>query len=272
MAAAGVGLAASAAAAGAGPAHGATAGMARQAHAVSVPHGKAYPPGRPGVDYQPVTAPNATKIPFVIRDGVKIFHLRAHEFDQTFVDGLVARVWGFNGVGAGAVIEAVEGDRIRIYVTNALGAPTAVHWHGVILPSGMDGVGGLTQPNIPPGETWVYEFTLVQHGTLMFHAHHDEMTQMALGLTGLFIVHPRRPARPVDRDFALLLHEWKIRPGARRPDPTEMTDFNVFTLNGKAYPAADPLVARRGQRVRIRFGNLGMRTIIRCISTATPGG
>lgn len=233
---------------------------ARGAHATSVPHPGRYAPGRPGIDYQPTEVPNGTKLPFIVRDGVKIFDLIIDEFDHTFMAGLTARVWGFNGVGSGAAIEAVEGDMVRIYVTNRLRAPTSVHWHGFILPSGMDGVGGLSQPNIPPGETWVYEFPLVQHGTLMFHAHHDEMVQMGLGLTGLFIIHPRRrPQRPADRDFALLIHEWKIRPGARRPDPSEMTDFNIFTLNGKVFPATEPLVARTGQKVRIRFANLGMQ-------------
>ena len=233
---------------------------AKGAHATSVPHPGRYQPGRPGVDYQPTEVPNGYKLPFIVRDGVKIFELVIDEFDHEFMPGLTARVWGFNGIGSGAAIEAVEGDHVRIYVTNKLAAPTSVHWHGFILPSGMDGVGGLSQPNIPPGETWVYEFPLVQHGTLMFHAHHDEMVQMGLGLTGLFIIHPRRrPSNPADRDFALLIHEWKIRPGARRPDPSEMTDFNIFTLNGKVFPATEPLVARTGQKVRIRFANLGMQ-------------
>lgn len=232
--------------------------LARGAHATSVPHPGRYPPGRPGVDYQPTEVPNGTKLPFVVRDGVKVFELVIDEFDQEFMPGLSVRAWGFNGTGAGAAIEAVEGDRVRIYVTNRLRAPTSVHWHGVILPSGMDGVGGLSQPLIPPGETWVYEFPLVQHGTLMFHAHHDEMVQMGLGLTGLLIIHPRRrPPRPADRDFALLIHEWKVVPGARRPDPSEMTDFNLFTLNGRVFPATAPLVVRTGQTVRIRFANLG---------------
>lgn len=235
------------------------AAQAKQAHAVSVDHPRPYPPGRPGVDYQPVVVPNGKKIDFAVRGDVKVAHLVIGEAEQEFAPGLTAKVWGFNGIGAGACLEAVEGDRVRIYVTNRLGAPTAVHWHGFILPSGMDGVGGLTQRNIEPGETFIYEFPLVQHGTLMFHAHHDEMAQMGLGLTGLFIVHPRRPRARADRDFAFLLHEWKIRPGARRPDPNEMTDFNVFTLNGRVFPAVEPMVARQGQRVRIRFGNLGMQ-------------
>jgi hypothetical protein len=155
------------------------------------------------------------------------------------------------------VIEAVEGDRVRIYVTNRLPEATTVHWHGVIVPAGMDGVSGLTQRAIQPGETYSYEFTLVQHGTLMYHSHHDEMTQMGLGMTGLFVIHPReRPASAVQRDFAMLLHEWSIKVGASRPDPNEMTDFNLLTINGKAFPGTAPLIAGLGDRVRFRFGNL----------------
>jgi hypothetical protein len=82
------------------------------------------------------------------------------------------------------------------------------------------------------------------------------MTQMALGLTGLFVIHPRRPRRRVDRDFAIMLHEWRIDPGAKRPNPNEMTEFNMLTMNAKAFPGTAPLVVRTGQRVRIRIGNL----------------
>jgi hypothetical protein len=126
-----------------------------------------------------------------------------------------------------------------------------------LLPNGMDGVAGLTQRAIRPGETYKYEFTLRQHGTHMYHPHHDEMTQMALGMMGLFVIHPRVPKEPrVDRDFAIQLSEWKIVPGTRRPDPNEMTDFNIVTMNAKAFPGTEPLVVRVGQRVRIRLGNL----------------
>lgn len=146
---------------------------------------------------------------------------------------------------------------MRIYVTNRLDAPTSVHWHGLLLPNGMDGIGGLTQRPILPGETFRYEFTLRQHGTYMYHSHHDEMTQMAMGAMGLFVVHPRRPSGPPpDRDYAFLLSEWRLDAGARRPDPNEMGDFNVLTLNGKIAPATTPIVARTGERVRVRVGNL----------------
>ena len=189
-------------------------------------------------------------------DGAWVYHLTAGEVEHTFTPGLTATCWGYNGQVHGPTIEAVEGERVRIYVTNRLGVATTVHWHGVFLPSGMDGVGGLSQPAIPPGETFVYAFTLRQHGTFMYHAHHDEMVQIALGLTGMFVVHPRREAAP-DRDFAMMLHEWAIRPGTSRPDPNEMTDFNVLTFNGRAFPGTDPLVVGHNDRVRIRFGNLG---------------
>jgi hypothetical protein len=119
----------------------------------------------------------------------------------------------------------------------------------------MDGVGGLTQKTIAPGETFKYEFTLRQSGTCMYHPHHDEMTQMALGMTGMFVIHPRQERR-VDRDFVILLHEWRVDPGARRPDPNEMVEFNMLTMNARAFPGTAPLVVKTGQRVRIRFGNL----------------
>jgi FtsP/CotA-like multicopper oxidase with cupredoxin domain len=215
------------------------------------------PPGEPGRDYTPVVVPNGWTLPYALRDGVKVFHLVAEEVQHEFAPGLKARCWGYNGAVHGPVIEAVEGDRVRIFVTNRLIALTTVHWHGVLLESGMDGVGGLSQKAILPGETYMYEFTLRQHGTLMYHSHHDEMTQMGMGLTGLIVVHPRRPAGPrPDRDFALMLHEWKIEVGAERPDPNEMTDFNTLTINAKVFPGTQPLVVKRGDRVRIRIGNL----------------
>ncbi|MEO8605335.1 MAG: copper oxidase [bacterium] len=218
---------------------------------------KAHPPGVPGDDYTPVVVPNGAVLPWKVVDGVKVYHLIAEPVEHQFAAGLKATCWGYNGAVHGPLIEAVEGDRVRIYVTNRIPAPTTVHWHGVLLPSGMDGVGGLSQPAIPPGETFRYEFTLRQHGTLMYHSHHDEMTQIGLGMTGLFVIHPRqRPEPQVDRDFALMLHEWRVDVGTSRPNPNEMTDFNVLTMNGRAFPGTAPLVVKKGDRVRIRIGNL----------------
>jgi FtsP/CotA-like multicopper oxidase with cupredoxin domain len=217
---------------------------------------RALPPGRPGRDYLPVTVPNGSKLRWKVVDGVKVFHMVAEEVDHEMAPGLKTRLWGYNGRVHGPVIEVVEGDRVRFYVTNRLPAATTVHWHGILVPNGMDGVGGLTQKAIQPGETFAYEFTLRQSGTGMYHSHHDEMTQMALGMTGLFVIHPRRPKRKVDRDFAILLHEWRIDPNTKRPNPSEMVEFNMFTMNAKSFPGTAPLVVRTGQRVRIRIGNL----------------
>jgi len=205
-----------------------------------------------------VTVPNGRVLAGRLVGGVKVFHLVAEEFDHEFAPGLTARCWGYNGTTPGPVIEAVEGDRIRVYVTNRLPEATTVHWHGLLVPSGMDGVAGVSQPAILPGQTYRYEFTLRQHGTFMYHPHADEMTQMALGMVGMLVIHPREPAQPpVDRDFALMLHEWRIDPGTRRPQPLEMTEFNVLTFNSRCFPGTAPLVVRRGERVRLRFGNLG---------------
>jgi manganese oxidase len=218
---------------------------------------KQFPPGEPGKDYTPVITPNGTTLPYKVVDGVKIFHLIAQEVDHEFAPGLRAHCWGFNGQVHGPTIEAMEGDRVRFYVTNKLPESTSVHWHGVLVPSGMDGVAGLSQKNIEPGETYKYEFQLRQNGTFMYHSHSDEMTQMGLGMMGMFIIHPRNSSGPkADRDFALMLSEWRIDVGTMRPNPIEMTDFNVFTLNGRAFPGSAPLVVKYGDRVRIRFGNL----------------
>jgi FtsP/CotA-like multicopper oxidase with cupredoxin domain len=220
--------------------------------------GKEAPPGEPGKDYTPVVTPNGETLPFKIVEGVKVFHLVAEEVRHEFAPGLTASCWGYNGRVHGPTLEAVEGDRVRVYVTNKLPEPTTVHWHAVFLPNGMDGVGGLTQKVIRPGETFKYEWTFRQHGTLMYHSHHDEMTQMAMGMMGMIVVHPRRPAPEykVDRDWCILLSEWSIKPGMTRPNPAEMTEFNVLTMNAKVYPATAPLVCRKGDRIRIRLGNL----------------
>lgn len=204
-----------------------------------------------------VVTPDGGTLPLRTVGGVKVGHLVAEEVAHTFAPGLTATVWGYNGGTPGPTIEAVEGDRLRIYVTNRLPEPTTVHWHGLIVPNGMDGVSGLNQKPIPRGETWVYEFTLRDAGTFMYHSHYDEMTQIALGLVGMIVVHPKVPRSRVDRDFVLMAHEWELPPGASRPNPNAMNEWNLLTFNGKAFPGTTPLLVGTGERVRIRLGNLG---------------
>ena len=209
--------------------------------------------------YLPVETPNGVGLPFRMVDGVKEFQLVAEPVRRELAPGLVINAWGYNGQAPGPTIEAVEGDRVRILVTNKLPEPTSVHWHGVILPNGMDGVAGLNQPHIQPGETYAYEFTLKQHGTQLYHPHSDEMMQMAMGMMGFFVIHPRaQPSPRVDRDFCIFLHEWFVEPGTMTPNVNIMTDFNLFTFNARVFPGTAPLVVRTGQRVRLRFANLSM--------------
>jgi manganese oxidase len=207
--------------------------------------------------YTPVIMPNGVgTLPFKRVDGVKEFRLVVEKIKHEIAPGMVVNAWGYNGGTPGPLIEVVEGDRVRILVTNKLSAPTAVHWHGLFLPSGMDGVTGLTQRGIEPGETFKYEFTLKQHGTFMYHSHADEMVQIGLGSMGFFIVHPKKPERKIDRDYAIMLNEWDVEPGTTTPNPSEMTDFNIFTFNSRAFPGTAPLVARPGERIRIRLGSV----------------
>jgi FtsP/CotA-like multicopper oxidase with cupredoxin domain len=212
-----------------------------------------------GLPYTPVRTLNGWTLPSRMRDGVKEFHLVAEEVDHEFAPGTRAKCWGYNGATPGPTIEAVEGDRVRIFVTNRLPEPTTIHWHGILLPSGMDGVGGLSQPQIKPGETFVYEFPLVQHGTHMYHPHADELVQLAFGMMGMFVIHPKEGEEtPVDRDYCFLLHNWALHPGTYRPDPAIMQSFDLWTFNSRTFPAIEPLVARSGERVRVRVGNLSM--------------
>ncbi|MBK6599946.1 MAG: copper oxidase [Proteobacteria bacterium] len=214
------------------------------------------PNGRP---YHPVVTLNGWSAPWRMRDGWKEFHLVAEPVTREISKGMVAHLWGYNGQSPGPTIECVEGDKVRIFVTNRLPEHTTIHWHGILLPNGMDGVGGLTQPQIPVGKTFVYEFEMKKSGTFMYHPHADEMVQMAMGMMGFIVVHPRNPAfMRVDRDFVFLINAYDIDPGSYTPRINTMTDFNLWTWNSRAFPGIDSLVVRTGDRVRIRFGNLTM--------------
>jgi manganese oxidase len=230
--------------------------------------------GRAGTSsYVPVETPGVASLPYALNGGVKEFRLTAEPVTVQFPDmsdgmgmrGRPINVWGYNGSMTGPTIEAVEGDTVRIFFQNNLPEPSTVHFHGIELPIGMDGIPFVSQPPVEPGGSFVYEFTLNQSGTYFYHPHYMTAKQVGLGLMGFFIVHPKNPlpSQIVDRDYAYFLHTWKINPGSPIPDTMEMNDFNFFTMNGKVGNGVKgwqlpPMSAKVGERVRIRVTNLSM--------------
>ena len=229
----------------------------------------------------PVETPDLSKLVWKMVKGAKEFHLYAKPMRREFLPDQWFDVWGYGGQPSqkggnakpdmpempgmsattegsmpGPTIEVNEGDKVRIVVHNELPEPTSMHWHGIDVPNAMDGVIGLVQDPIPPGGTFTYEFELRQNGTFFYHTH--VAMQQALGLVGLFIVHPRAAwDPPVDRDFALILQEWAILPGSTVTNTMSM-EFNIFTTNGRAAPYITPMVVRLGDRVRIRLVNFSV--------------
>jgi FtsP/CotA-like multicopper oxidase with cupredoxin domain len=214
--------------------------------------------GRP---YNPVVTLNGWTLPWRMNQGVKEFHLVAEPVVREMAPGFKAHLWGYNGQSPGPTIEVVEGDHVRIFVTNKLPEHTSVHWHGQRLPNGMDGVSGLTQRSIKPGQTFVYEFVARRPGSFMYHPHADEMTQMAMGMMGLWITHPKEKHPLIDevnRDFCFLLNAFDIDPGSYTPKTMTMLDFNLWSWNSRIFPGIDSLNVRLNDKVRIRVGNLTM--------------
>ena len=210
----------------------------------------------------PVQTPDLEKIPFTVEGGVKVFHLRAQVVEREIFPASSMQpakklsAWGYNGSVPGPMIEVNEGDRVRVVFHNELPEATTVHWHGLEIPQHMDGVPFMSQPLVEPGGRFVYEFTLNQHGTFFYHSH-GPMQEM-MGMIGMFVVHPKVAHTPrVDKDFGLILQEWWILPNSTIPDTLAM-EYNWLTLNGKAGPAATPMIVKQGERVRVRMVNLGM--------------
>lgn len=203
-----------------------------------------------------VIVPDVPKLRWTMEGGVKVFHLVPEVIKTQFIPGKEVYVWGYNGSCPGPTIEVNEGDTVRIHVTNKLPEGTSMHWHGLEVPPAMDGVPFLNQPLIEPGQSFTYEFTLHQNGTFFYHSH--MAMQEMMGLIGFFIIHPKRPHAPkVDKDFGIVLQEWALLPNNPVPNTLSM-EFNWLTLNGKSGPATTPMIVRQGERVRIRFINMGM--------------
>ncbi len=222
---------------------------------------------------------------------VREIALQTREITWELAPGKTIKAMAYNGRVPGPEIRVKEGERIRVVLENRLGEPTTVHWHGVEVPNAMDGVPGITQQPVQAGETFVYEFEARPAGTRWYHTHFKEHRQMDLGLAAPLIIEPTRPDPfPVDREHTLVLDDWATGMGPALPATREGSAgarggmggmmrggmggmmgrggmggmmqghpqhpaYDTMTINGKAYPATEPLRVRKGERVRLRLIN-----------------
>jgi hypothetical protein len=204
----------------------------------------------------PVVTTDTGDLPYTLDGHTKVFHLIAEVVKQQISPLKTIDAWGFNGSAPGPTIQVNQGDRVRVVFENRLPEPTSIHWHGFEDTIASDGMPGISQPQVKPGGRFVYEFDIHQEGTYFYHSH-MAMQEMA-GMLGAFIMHPKEPYRPhCDKDFLIHLQEYAVLPSNTVPNTMNM-EFNWLVFNGKAGPATTPLIVRLGDRVRIRFVNLGM--------------
>lgn len=199
-------------------------------------------------------------------------------------NGKKLNVWSYNNTVPGPQIRVKKGEDVRITLNNTLDVPTSIHWHGVPVPNSMDGIPGVTQNAVQPGESFVYEFKADVPGTYWYHSHQDSVNQLDMGLYGSFIVED--PSEQSDRDFTLVLDEWmssgtmnmstasteEDMPGmdhsqmemdeskqssTKTLEGHDMSMYDLYTINGKAGSGVDPLVVKEGDKVRIRLINAG---------------
>jgi FtsP/CotA-like multicopper oxidase with cupredoxin domain len=217
---------------------------------------------------EPISAPSvplATETeggqPLTFREenGVKVFELTTQAVQWPILDGTTITAFTYNGTVPGPMIRVTEGDQVRIVVKNELPDATTVHWHGVEVPNEMDGVPGVTQDPIEPGESFTYEFVAKPAGTFMYHSHFEGDVQVSAGLYAPFIIDPKEPeANPPAVDKTLMISESLIRDGQTfAPMPMTGMEPNFFTINGKAFPATEEITVKKGDRVRLRLIGIG---------------
>ena len=170
--------------------------------------------------------------PEVQADGTLQWELTASVIEWETEPGTVVEAYAYNGMVPGPQLRAEVGDRIRIILHNELPVPTTIHSHGLFVPPDMDGVPVISQPAVMPGETFTYEYTLRNAGSHMYHSHFMAEEQVPMGLLGAFVVtDPDATDEPeADVDYAMILNDGPLG----------------FTINGKGFPATEPLVAPAG--------------------------
>jgi manganese oxidase len=216
----------------------------------------------------PITAPNVepatdTKggqpLEYRVEGGVKVFELTTKAVRWEILDGVMVTAYTYNGTVPGPMIRVTEGDQVRIVVKNELPHPTTIHWHGIEVPNAMDGVPGVTQDPILPGETFIYEFIAKPAGTFMYHSHYEGDIQVMAGLYAPFIIDPQgTETNPPDVDVILMISEWLMTGGQTfAAMPMSGMEPNYFTINGKAFPDTETITVKKGERVRLRFIAIG---------------
>jgi len=199
-------------------------------------------------------------LPFTAEGDVKVFELTAGKVRWPILPDVMVVALAYNGQVPGPLIKITQGDKVRVVLRNQLDEPTTIHWHGLDVPNAMDGVPGVTQTPVAPGADFVYEFQVNQAGTFMYHSHY-EATQATRGLGGVFISEPRgENLVQAYQDEILVLQEWGVdvqtgQPLGDMPGMPGMSMTNFFTINGKAYPATEPIKVKRGEKVRLRLVN-----------------
>ena len=184
------------------------------------------------------------------------FELAVQATSWELLPGVQTEAVTFNGTVPGPTIRVTEGDTIEIVVRNELDEPTSIHWHGLHVPNDQDGVAGVTQDPIEPGETYTYRFVAPHAGTFMYHAHGPaSREQIDSGLYAPFIIDPQG-ADPIaaDAEYILAIGNWMVGDGMAGMGAMSM-EYNYFTINGKSFPATEPIVVEEGQLVRLRFIN-----------------
>lgn len=168
-------------------------------------------------------------------------------------------VWAYGQRVPGPELRYRQGDRLAVLLDNGIAQPTTVHWHGLRLPNAMDGVPGLTQAAVEPGETFLYEFDLPDAGTFWYHPHVKSSEQVGRGLYGPLIVEETKPP-VVDRDVTWVLDDWRLGEDGQIHDSFHnMHDMshagrigNLASLNGVN---SDRFAVRAGERLRLRLIN-----------------
>ncbi len=195
---------------------------------------QAFPAATEGLGGQPMEP---------VMDGdVKVFELTARETLWEVEPGVWREAMAYNDQVPGPEIRVGLGERIRIVFNNELPESSAIHFHGLVVPYTEDGVPGLTQPLVLPGETYVYEFTTRNTGSHMYHSHMNGSVQIPMGLLGALIVEDGTEEQ-VDQDIVMILNDGPLG----------------YTINGKGFPATAPIVANVGDRIRIRYMNEGLQ-------------